>query len=447
MAENNAQSNTLSYAAVAANNNNNEREATMTQEELPPNEARNFRLQTVVLDHPYTATFGSRDGQVPMDVIIKYLEQIKVLQDIKCINNISRNDKETVLEITFRDFANLFVDTIVKNKLKYQGLSFEQLDTRNLKDVKVQPLTRVMIYEAPYELENQHIFNKLRTYGEVADQSIYMHRYKNTGILNGIRSLAFLKINKPIPTTMFVKGNLVKLRHNGQDRTPFCPQCKTKGHYRLDCPALKNQIWVEPAMDWAQEMESHDAAHPQGGEQQPSLNTVHPQDGEPQHTPDTAHPQGGEQQQLVENSKKTRTSPGGKQQKQVNVKTASKNTKPNASQEKQQNPKETTTSQASNPDQEWQEIRHKNKPVKRNRQSKTAELTEIMGEIFTLQEPSKNAIKRKNKTRVKPATKTLRTEIEYNKYSSDSESSIEASDERSSESSSEETTITESAEN
>ena len=42
MAENNVQSNTLSYAAVAANNNI-VREATMSQEELPPNDARNFR--------------------------------------------------------------------------------------------------------------------------------------------------------------------------------------------------------------------------------------------------------------------------------------------------------------------------------------------------------------------------------------------------------------------
>ena len=114
MAENNVQNNTLSYAAVAANNNTI-REATLSQEKIPPNDARNYRLQTVVIDRPYTATFGSRDGQVPMDVMIKYLEQIKVLQDIKCINNISKNDKETVLEITFRDFANIFVDIIVKN--------------------------------------------------------------------------------------------------------------------------------------------------------------------------------------------------------------------------------------------------------------------------------------------------------------------------------------------
>ena len=70
-----------------------------------------------------------------------------------------------------------------------------------------------------------------------------------------------------------------------------------------------------------------------------------------------------------------------------------------------------------------------------------------MGEIFTQEEGSKSAVKRKNRTRVRPGTKTLRTKVEYNKYSSESESSIDASDERSSESSSEETTITESAEN
>ena len=90
MAETKIQTNTLSNAAVAANNNSI-REATLTQEELPPNDARNYRLQTVVLDRPYTTTFGCRDGQIPIDIIVKYLKQIKVLQDIKCIKYISKN--------------------------------------------------------------------------------------------------------------------------------------------------------------------------------------------------------------------------------------------------------------------------------------------------------------------------------------------------------------------
>lgn len=450
MAENNIQSNTLSYAAVAANNNP-VGEATMSQEEFPPSDARNYRLETVVLDRPYTATFGSRDGQIPIDVIVKYFEQIKILHDIKCINNISKNDRETVLEVTFRDFASDFAEKINKTKLRHQDLSFEQLDTRSLKDVKIQPLTRVMIYEAPYELENQHIFNKLRTYGEVADQTIFMHKYKNTGILNGVRSLAFTKINKPVPTTMFVKGNLIKLRHNGQDRTPFCTKCKTKGHYRLDCPQLNNLIWTEPAMDWAQAVEEAETIHPQSGEQLETGNSAHPLGGDQQVTLETTHPQGEQQQQQSKKTENT-TSPGGRQQKQKNTKTVNKTAKSKAPQENTQvtNQNQESTdlnSQLSHPDQEWQEIKYKNKSVKRHNNSNTAGLTQIMGEIFTQEEGSKSAVKRKNRTRVRSGTKTLKTEIEYNKYSSESDSTVDASDERSSESSSDETTITESAEN
>lgn len=406
----------LSYAAVAANNNNNNSEQqNLSQEELPPSDNRNYRLQTVVLDRPYTATFGCRDGQIPLDAIMKYFEQIKIVNDIKCINNIAKNDKETVLEITFKDFATQFADKIEETKMKYQNLNFTQLDNRQLKDVKIQPLIRVMIYEAPYELENQHIYNKLRMYGEVADQLIYMHKYKDTGILNGVRSMTFLKINKPIPTTLFVKGNLIKLRHNGQDRTPFCTICKTKGHYRLECPGLNNRNWEDPIMDWAQEVETREAAETRE-EQQTGASS---------------------------NSESLATSPGGKQQNQQEkaVNDPQKNI-PQGGKQQTSSEKSDSNTETSIPDQEWQEIKHKNKSTKRNT-SNSQGLTQIMGEIFT-QEP-KSASKRKNKTKIKSGKKTKKTELEYNKYSSSS--SFDASDERSSESSSDESTITESTEN
>ena len=43
-------------------------------------------------------------------------------------------------------------------------------------------------------------------------------------------------MTKPIPTTLYIRGNRIKIKHNGQDRTPICGICKTKGHYRTDCP-------------------------------------------------------------------------------------------------------------------------------------------------------------------------------------------------------------------
>ena len=208
-------------------------------------------------------------------------------------------------------------------------------------------------------------------------------------------------------------------------------------------------------MDWAQEVEAAETetetAHPQGGEQPETVESANPLGGEQQNTIKPTHPQ-GEQQQQQNKKPETTTSPGGKQQKQKNTKTTTKSIKSKAQQEttdlnSQIQENTDLNSQNSHPDQEWQEIKHKNRSVKRNINSNSAGLTQIMGEIFTQEEGSKSTVKRKNRTRVRSGTKTLRTEVEYNKYSSDSESSVDASDERSSESSSEETTITESAEN
>ena len=53
-----------------------------------------------------------------------------------------------------------------------------------------------------------------------------------------MRSINFKKITKPIPTVLFIRGNRIKLRHENQDREPICGVCKTKGHFRTDCPQL-----------------------------------------------------------------------------------------------------------------------------------------------------------------------------------------------------------------
>ena len=37
---------------------------------------------------------------------------------------------------------------------------------------------------------------------------------------------------------MFVRGNRIRLKHDNQDRSLFCAVCKTKGHFRLECPQL-----------------------------------------------------------------------------------------------------------------------------------------------------------------------------------------------------------------
>ena len=97
------------------------------------------------------------------------------------------------------------------------------------------PVIKVIIYEAPYELQDKHILAKLGNYGVLSSQTVFSHKHRGTDIYNGVRSISFKSLNKAIPTTMFVRGNRIRLRHENQDRSPICGLCKQKGHFRLEC--------------------------------------------------------------------------------------------------------------------------------------------------------------------------------------------------------------------
>ena len=96
-----------------------------------------------------------------------------------------------------------------------------------------------------HKLEDRHIIIKLSPYGILQTNTIFNHKYRGTEIYNGIRSGNFTTIVKPIPTTIFVRGNRLKLKHEGQDRTPICGICKEKGHYRNDCPRKELHTYTD----------------------------------------------------------------------------------------------------------------------------------------------------------------------------------------------------------
>ena len=68
-----------------------------------------------------------------------------------------------------------------------------------------------------------------------------------------MRSVNFMTIVNPIPTTIFVRGNRIKPKHEGQDRTPICGICKEKGHYRDECPRKETYIDRDTLEDNRQE--------------------------------------------------------------------------------------------------------------------------------------------------------------------------------------------------
>ena len=73
------------------------------------------------------------------------------------------------------------------------------------------------IYEAAYELHDQHILQKLAPYGVMARNELFSHKYRGTNVYNWVRSATYTRIIKPIPTVLFVRGNKMKIKCETQD--------------------------------------------------------------------------------------------------------------------------------------------------------------------------------------------------------------------------------------
>ena len=94
---------------------------------------------------------------------------------------------------------------------------------------------------APYELKDSDLKSVLSKHGRIKG-GVIRHHHKGYDIQNENRSVLYYEKPSNIPTTLWVQGNKVKVRYNGQDRTAICSYCKSKGHFRGICPKEKEDI-------------------------------------------------------------------------------------------------------------------------------------------------------------------------------------------------------------
>ena len=202
----------------------------------------NVTFKEVDVDRTRTLTLKTNNRKnIPTDRIFAYLNNLDVLDKIDCIQKLTIQSDQ-IHEITTKtteDRTNI-LNILNQQPIRIEDTTLTVTDNRTLRDVIKIPLIKVLIFEAPFELEDQHILHKLMLYGELQEYMIYNHKYKGTNVFNGVRSLNFKKIHKPFPTTLFIRGNRIKLKHDGQDREPVCGICKKKGHYSDKCPGISN---------------------------------------------------------------------------------------------------------------------------------------------------------------------------------------------------------------
>ena len=222
----------------------------------------------VELDRENTITLTvQNNGRIRTEELFAYLDYLNLLQHTECIQRLQELDQSYEITIKKETNPEEFKRTINQQQIIIEGKTLTITPTRKLKAIRRNPITKVLIFEAPYELEDKHIITKLSPYGILQTNKIFNHKYRGTEIYNGVRSVNFTTIVKPIPTTLFVRGNRLKLKHEGQDRTPICGICKERGHYRNDCPGKETYTDRDNLDEDRQEQETWSNIVKQGQQQ------------------------------------------------------------------------------------------------------------------------------------------------------------------------------------
>lgn len=210
----------------------------------------NNQYTEIQIERTKTITLQTKDEFIKTEELFTYLNNLDMINSIECIQRITIKEQQ-FHEVTFKDDETRVIQEckLQQKDIIIDGKSLRLIPTRTMRDLVKKPIMKVLIFEAPYELADRHILQKMRQYGELSEPMVYHHQYRGSPVYNGVRSVNFKRIVTPIPTTTFIQGNRIKFKHEGQDRSPICGFCRQKGHFRDECPGQQDRDQPQKKQD------------------------------------------------------------------------------------------------------------------------------------------------------------------------------------------------------
>ena len=172
-----------------------EMEATNVPEEQPLQEpdskqytsttATNVTFKGEEVDRTKTLTLKTSNGKnVPIDRLFAFLSNLDILDKVECIQKLTIQSDQ-IHEITTKptDDRTTILNVLNQQPIRIEDTILTITDNRTLRDFVKIPLIKVLIFEAPYELADQHILHKLMLYGELQEYMVYNHKYRGTIVI------------------------------------------------------------------------------------------------------------------------------------------------------------------------------------------------------------------------------------------------------------------------
>ena len=168
---------------------------------------------------PCTAVITPRGRCLPSDVFAALKDTGIDPNALGCLQRKSSGE----IILTFRNtYQKAIFLTKCSLTISQQAVAIQDVD---------HPLTFLNIYDAPHELPDTAIIERLSPYCEVLHHRRGKFR-EPEGVFNGIRHYR-VRILRPIPSYLRFGKTLIVLKHQGQEET--CRHCNLPGHYAHSC--------------------------------------------------------------------------------------------------------------------------------------------------------------------------------------------------------------------
>ena len=144
-------------------------------------------------------------------------------------------DVSTISSIQHRNSSNSWVVSFMTRAARELALKTKVAVLGNdisFGSANVAKNVMVKIFEAPHEMPDTVIIGRLSHYGKV----LSFKRERNGHYHNGIRS-ARMKLCGPVPATIFIAGEMIKIWHPEQPKT--CRRCGSPDHLAQTCKSAR----------------------------------------------------------------------------------------------------------------------------------------------------------------------------------------------------------------
>lgn len=173
---------------------------------------------------PLTVSFNPR-ARVPAHEVFTALREANI--DNNSVSCVQRQSSGEIV-LTFRN-ARAKEQFLTHNIVRVRGQPFA------LQDID-RPLTYVQVFDAPHEMPDETIIQRLAKYCDVLHHRRGYFREEGwTHVQDGVRHFR-VRIKAPIPNFIRFGKILIHFRYDGQPRT--CRHCNQTGHYVNACHSI-----------------------------------------------------------------------------------------------------------------------------------------------------------------------------------------------------------------